>query len=314
MKRPRGFETIKASLKQYAYPPIVVVEVTNLCNLQCVMCPHPRMTRPSGIMQKLLFEKIVDDIALNSPNDTQLWIAFMGEPLILKQKAIDYLKYAVDRGLKHVNLNTNLLPAGQALCEQLVQTQLNRVIVSLDAATPETYASIRKGGDFHKAMQNIDYLLAAKEKMKLENPEIIIQFIVQKENAHEVEGFKNLFKGKRVALKIREKLGWANAIRADNLSLPEEARDYPCPWSNRGFTVHVTGQVGQCDASWDGVYYFGDLNYQSISEVWNGKLADLRRRHWNLDFDFAPCKSCKDWQCGRSEMIYSDQKSHDEEL
>jgi MoaA/NifB/PqqE/SkfB family radical SAM enzyme len=304
MKRPNGFETIISTLKHYTYPVVVVIEVTNQCNLDCIMCPRSRMTRPIGIMQEHLYKKIVDDIAIHSPKDTQFWIAFMGEPLLLKEKAMDYITYAVDKGLTSVNLNTNLVTPDKNLCTEIVKTKLNRIVISLDAATRETYDTIRRGGDFEKVLSNIAYLLEARETMNYKKPEIDIQFIIQDENEHEVEQFKNLFKGKKVALKIREKLGWASAIEAKNLDIPEEARDYPCPWSNRGFTVHVTGQVGQCDSSWNGIYYFGDLNYQSIAEVWNGKLSQLRDRHWNLDFDFEPCKSCKDWQCGRANMIY----------
>ncbi len=304
MERPEGFETILPTLKHYTYPALIVVEITNECNLNCIICPRGKMTRPIGVMQDHLFKKIVDDIAVHSPDDTQFWLAFMGEPLLLKEKAIEFIQYAVDKGLTNINLNTNLIPADKALCADLVRTKINRVIVSLDAATKETYEKIRRNGDFDKVLANIDNMLEIKEIEKQTSPEVIVQFIEMDENKHEIEKFKQLFKDKKVVLKIREKLGWGLGIEADNLTIPDEARDYPCPWSNRGFPIHVTGQVGQCDASWNGLYYFGDINHQSIAEVWNTKLAKIRERHWNLDFDFEPCKDCKDWQCGRAEMIY----------
>lgn len=306
MKRPKGFDKIIPTLKHYTYPTLIVLEVTNQCDLECIMCPRKFMTRPVGVMQDHLYKKIIDDISIHSPDDTQFWIAFMGEPLLLKEKAIEFIQYAVDKGLTNVNLNTNLVSPDKDLCTALIKTQLNRVIISLDACTSDTYNKIRIGGKFESVLQNIDYLLEAKKQLNFKKPEIIIQFIVMDENEHEVEQFKKMFKDKKVVLKIREKLGWGNGVEAKNLDLPIESRDYPCPWSNRGFSVHVTGQVGQCDASWNGLYYFGDLNHQSIAEVWNGKLAKLRERHWNLDFDFMPCKDCKDWQCGKSEMIYFD--------
>ncbi|MBE3092244.1 MAG: radical SAM protein [Actinobacteria bacterium] len=304
MKRPRGFDTIIPTLKHYTYPTLIVLEITNECNLECIMCPRNKMTRPIGVMQEHLYRKIVDDISVHSPNDTQLWLAFMGEPLLLKEKIIEHIQYAVGKGLTNVNLNTNLVSADKDLCFALIKTQLNRIIISLDSATEETYNKIRKGGNFNRVLENINYLLESKETLETKKPVIIIQYIVMDENEHEVEKFKEIFKNKKVVLKIREKLGWGLGIEAKNLTLTDKERDYPCPWSNRGFSVHVTGQVGQCDASWNGLYYFGDLNHQSIAEVWNGKLAQLREKHWNSDFNFEPCKDCKDWQCGRAEMIY----------
>ncbi len=304
IRRPDGFDSIIKSLKHRAYPSLIVVETTTDCNLNCSICPRDRLTRPKGEMQQFLYEKIVNDISLYSAHDTQFWIAFMGEPLTNGTLALERLNYAVKKGLTNINLNTNLVPANKELCYKLIDTGINKIIVSLDAATSEVYDKIRCGGNFNKVLENIDNLLVAKLKNKSNDTEIIVQFIVMDENQQEIEAFKKLFLDKKITLKIRGKLAWGNTIEANNLDLPNESRDYPCPWSNRGFVIHVTGQVGQCDMAWDGKYYYGDINHQSIAEIWNGKLANLRERHWNLDFNFDPCDKCKDWQCGRAEIIY----------
>ena len=303
--RPKGFDKIRSTLKHYTYPTVVIIETINKCNLNCVMCPQDKMTRPTGSMQEHIYHKIIDDVAIHSPHDTQIWLAIMGEVLLLKNKAIDYIRYAVDSGIRDVNLNTNLVVADEQLCKDLVSTGLNKIIVGMDAASEETYRKVRVGGDFTRLLDNINFLIQAKEEAKSNIPDIVLQFIVQDENEHEVELFKELFSKKPVSLKIRPKLGWGGeGVDAPDLSIEGNERDYPCPWLNRTMSIHVTGQVAQCDAAWNGKYYHGDINFQSIAEIWNGRLAKIRERHWQKDFDFEPCKTCDDWQCGLSDWIY----------
>lgn len=301
--RPRGFERILPTLQHYSYPRVVVVETVNRCNLNCVMCPQSEMTRPVGEMPERLFRKIVDDVAAYSPADTELWLAIMGEVLLLGDRALEYLQYAVDSGIRSVNLNTNLMPANEDKCRRLIRTGLSKIIVGVDAFSPLTYAKIRRGGDFDRLRRNIATLLEEKAALKADRPEIVLQYIVQDGNRDEVQPFIDFYRGTGVALKIRQRLGWGTGVEAPDLNLPPESRDYPCPWLNRTMSIHVTGQVAQCDAAWNGQWYHGDINYQTISEAWNGPLLKLRERHWSLDFDFEPCRDCKDWQCGRAELL-----------
>lgn len=302
--RPSGFDRIRSTLKHYTYPKVVIIETVNRCNLNCIMCPQDKLDRPIGAMPEHLYRKIIDDVALHAPAETQVWLAIMGEVLLLKDKAIEYIRYAVDSGIAEVNLNTNLVQADEATCEALVDARVSKIIVGMDAATAPTYAKVRVGGDFDRLLRNIDLLLKFKEARGVDTPEIILQFIVLEENEHEVEAFKAMFEGRKVRLKIRPKLGWGNdGVEAPDLAIEGNRRDYPCPWLNRTMSIHVTGQVAQCDAAWNGRYYFGDIHSQSIAEIWNGKLRELRQRHWENDFDFLPCRDCNDWQCGMAEWV-----------
>lgn len=303
-QRPQGFDKIRSTLNHYTYPKVVIIETVNRCNLNCIMCPQDKLQRPTGSMPEYLYHKIIDDIAQHAPEETQVWLAIMGEVLLLKQKAIDYIKYAVDSGIKEVNLNTNLVLADEEICRGLVDSRLSKIIVGMDAATAPTYEKVRVGGDFDRLLQNIDMLLKFKEERGQDTPEIILQFIIQKENEHEVDAFKSMFRDKKVRMKIRPKLGWGgDGVEALELAIAGNQRDYPCPWLNRTMSIHVTGQVAQCDAAWNGKYYYGDIHFQTIAEIWNGKLHELRQRHWANDFDFLPCRDCNDWQCGLAEWF-----------
>ena len=300
--KPIGIESIPVNRTLHAFPKVVIFEIVCGCNLQCVMCPQPRLTRPKGIMDLGLYQRLTKEVAENN-DETEVWATIMGEVFVHKEAVFDYLRFAKrEAHLKKVYLNTNLVLFREEWIDQLEETGLDKITVGLDAATEFTYNQIRVGGDFRTVEKNILALLAAKTRGRLRQLEIILQFIVQDANQHEEELFKQKWAGSGATIKIRQKLGWGLGVKADNLAIPDRERTIPCPWLMRTMSIHWTGQVAQCDAEWNGDRYVGDLNRQTIKEVWMDQLLNKRQRHLMNDFDFEPCRDCKDWQCGRAEF------------
>lgn len=298
-----NLEDIKGTLGKTEFPVTVIAEAISYCNLDCIMCPQPNLKRERGEMSLELFQKIVDEIANENPN-VDLWLAIMGEPLILKEKFIDMVKYAKKQGVNKVHLNTNGCLMTNEIADKLIESQVDEIIFGIDATTKDTYEKIRVNGKFHDLISNIEYLIKRKKELNVEKPKMIMQFIVMDENENEMEEFKRYWLEKGQIVKIRPKLGWGNGVKAENLTLNNEDREFPCPWLIRTMSIHWNGNVAQCDADYDGVYSAGNINYQSMKEIWNGELEKRRDKHWNMDFDFKPCSDCKDWQAGRSYFYY----------
>lgn len=300
---------VKNTLLETPFPQDIIVEANGFCNLRCIMCPYPVLKRPKGEMKFELFKKIVDEVAEGSPG-SRLWLAIMGEPLLLGDRVIRMMAYAKEQGLAEVILNTNANFMTPELIPKLIDSGLDKIILSLDAISAETYDRIRIGGNFSKVMDNIHAFLAIKSSRNLSKPELVAQFIVMDENEHETERFKEYWLSQGVIVKIRPKLGWGHGVRAENLeALREEVpRDFACPWLTRTVSIHWDGTFSQCDADHEGTYSPGNLRTQTIKEVWDGELAQRRQRHWNLDFDFDPCRDCNDWLAGRSYFFHPDQQ------
>jgi radical SAM protein with 4Fe4S-binding SPASM domain len=289
--------------REHGFPRAVVVEVVAGCNLRCVMCPQSRLPRPRGVMDLGLFGRLADEIAAADP-DTHVWAPLMGEVFTHGDLVFDYVDRARAAGCRRLHLNTNLAAFREESIARLVSSPPDTLVVGLDAATRATYDRIRVGGDFERVERNVEALLAARRSGALRRTEIVLQFIVQEHNAHEEEAFRARWRGRGATLKFRHRLGWGTAVTAPALDIPQERRTMPCPWLMRTMSVHWTGEVAQCDAMWDGREYVGDLRRQSIRDVWNGRLGAMRRRHLANDFDFDPCRTCRDWQCGTSEVVH----------
>lgn len=294
---------VKNTLQKYTFPADVIVEVTRFCNLKCIMCPYPNLKRKQGDMKFETFKKISDEIAMENPA-TRIWLAIMGEPLLLKNRLIEIIKYAKSKGIT-VNVNTNGIYLSSEMSEKIILAGVDNIIISIDGFSNETYSKIRIGGDYNTLVENVRALLKLKKNNNFTKPEVITQFIVMDENEHETELFKQFWLNQGAVVKIRPKLGWGKSIEAKNLELVKsKTKRFPCSWLTRTVSIHWDGTFAQCDADQEEFYSLGNFDSQTIKEVWEGELAKKRERHWALDFDFEPCKSCNDWLAGRSYFYY----------
>jgi radical SAM protein with 4Fe4S-binding SPASM domain len=304
VKKPQPKE-IEETLPQEdpAFPVYIILEPVNRCNLSCIMCPSVRQSRPRGVMDMVLFRKIVDEIKSESPS-TVLWPAVMGEALVAGDRFLDMLRYASANAIRVV-WNTNGVLLNPSLIEELGRLDLEEIIVGVDAITEQTYDRIRIGGKFQKVVANIKAMLSHR----WQRTRVTVQFIVQQANAHEAEAFKNYWLSQGAVVKIRPRLGWGKGVDAPNLSLPQSARTSRCPWLVRTMSIHWDGTVVQCDADWNGLYPVGNVWKETIQAIWQTTLKRGRDRHRNLDFDFEPCSSCGDWQAGLSEFHIPEDRS-----
>lgn len=80
-----------------------------------------------------------------------------------------------------------LLP--QELNERLISAGLTRIIISLDAATPQTYQAIRRNSNFEKIKNNIRHLSKLKKQLGVPYPEIMLSMVLMKKNLNELPDF-----------------------------------------------------------------------------------------------------------------------------
>ena len=113
-----------------------------------------------------------------------------GEPFLNPElsKLIKYAKgYNVDT---KVDSNLNILD--EKCAEDIILSGLDKIIVSIDGASAETYSKYRVGGDFNTAINNLKLLIRKKKELARTNPYICWQFLVFRHNEHEIEQVKKL--------------------------------------------------------------------------------------------------------------------------
>jgi len=129
------------------------LELTNRCNSQCQTCIRTVAPEPDCDMSVADVRRIVDEI----PNLEAVALQVNGEPLLYPHLA-QVVRLLVDRGVI-VELNTNGIALEGDRARELLDSGLQRLNVSLDAATPQTYESLRGVGALERVVANTHHFL-----------------------------------------------------------------------------------------------------------------------------------------------------------
>ncbi len=286
------------------WPMELTLELTNRCDLGCIMCPRNWSGRPVGDMDLGLFRSIVDQAA-ERVGLVDLCLA--GESL-LHPGIFDAIAYLRDHGIASY-LQTSGLHVDGERAARLVESGLDFVSFSIDGFRPETYATIRRGGDFERTVANLESFLELRER-RGDGPFTVVQLIVQRDNAGETDDFRRRWERSGVdAVRLKplgvnrnhvRKIG-DRVVRNGNGTEPAE-NPAPCIRAWRGLAVYWDGRVVPCCYDFDGCETVGDLRTDSLDSVWRGEpMRALRQRLADGRYDQIPL--CKD--CNRKNMNVS---------
>ena len=173
-------------------PSVIRIEVTNGCDLKCIICDRKAMKRKIGLMDFDLFKKIADNaIKCKIP---VIGLNRFGEPL-LNQNIVDMIRYCKKNGAPYVELTTNGTKLSKELSAKLIKSGLDSIAISMDGFTKETYEAIRIGANFNDVKKNVRDLLELKistsSKIKIQ-----LNYVVCNANKQEVRQFRNYWKDK----------------------------------------------------------------------------------------------------------------------
>jgi sulfatase maturation enzyme AslB (radical SAM superfamily) len=118
------------------------LELTNVCNLNCVFCPKSVMTRPCGYMDKELAKRAISEIATNGLSE-KITFHLMGEPTLHPQ-FFEILEHALAVKVE-VGLTTNGTTLGGPVGRRLLDYELLQLDVSFQTPDEESFA-LRKSG------------------------------------------------------------------------------------------------------------------------------------------------------------------------
>lgn len=271
------------------------IENTNICNARCFMCPHSTMKRKQGIMSRALYRKIIDEAVKMGIDFVNLHN--FGEPLLDKD-FIWRVIYAKKRGIFRISTNTNAQVLNRNLAKALVESGLDEVFISLDAFSKETYQKIRIGLNYDTVMNNVFRLAEVRKKMGKNQPEIIVDFLESNLNRKETRSFIKRWRGivdhicvSKIHDWSAKKKEFANSCYQNYVSHSRT----PCRLPFTELLVNWDGTSSLCCQDIEGEVIIGDVNKQTLAEIWNGeKIKAIRKKHREIDTDrLTLCKDCK---------------------
>lgn len=281
--------------KKLSLPPKqITIETYNICNLKCIMCPYPKMTRPKTKMPMNLFQKIVDDASENG--FTVLNLSMYGEPL-LDDLLFQRIAYAKAKRLK-VGFSSNGTLLTSDKISKILENGLDWIAFSVDSNTKEYYEHIRVGANFEDTCANIRELIRLRQERNTSKPLIMIySTVLTKDNLHASKLLEPILVGADFF-----SMGLADTRREENFcftrksfSKIRKARLYPCPVVWGAPSIMSNGKMVLCCKDYDGSIELGDLNNQTIMEIWNSdKLRKIKELHLRGEGDkIELCKNCE---------------------
>ena len=184
----RYFETIDAGSVRAEAPPVCLyLETTNRCNLLCETCPRTFETlEPPADMSWELFKSIVDQV----PNVVRVVMHGVGEPMLVKDlpRMIAYLK---QRGI-YVLFNTNGTLLNPKQRQAMIDSGLDELRVSLDAAEADSFLKVRGKPFFDRIVRNVSELTKLQAATGATTPRVSLWLTGMKETVQELPEFVRL--------------------------------------------------------------------------------------------------------------------------
>jgi len=288
----------------WGYPPVIMIEPTNICNLQCPLCPSGNGTlkRAKGYMNLATFQNIVDQVHKKS---FMIVLWNQGEPLLNKE-ILQMIRYASDKKMfTLLSTNGNIKPDTNSL----VESGLDSLIISLDGATQETYNKYRINGTLSNVLDFARSIVKSRQILKKKNPLLRWQFLVMKHNEHEIEMIRKMAEEiqvdnlelKTVQIYSKEDIDKflpqnpryrRYKIQGDNFELkagiPNRCRRI---WVNA--VINWNGEMSVCCFDKDIDYALGNINDISLITLWKGNAFQKFRTQILLNRKIYPmCINC----------------------
>jgi len=167
------------------HPSKLFVEVTTRCNLRCAMCVKQTGggSSPEGDLSMPLFGALAPAF----PGLEALILNGVGEPL-LHPRLEEMVRLARERmppaGWIGFQSNGLLLSATRAV--SLAEAGLDRICLSIDAVSPETFRNVREGGEMEGVERALAAMASAKAACDRPDLQVGVEFVAMRGNLREL--------------------------------------------------------------------------------------------------------------------------------
>jgi len=274
-------------------PVSISIEPTTACNLGCPECPSglKKFSRPTGNLRAEMNKKIIDEL-----QNHLLYINFyfQGEPYI-NPDFLEMVKYASQKKI-YTATSTNAHFLTKENAKRTVESGLDRLIISIDGTTQETYASYRVNGKLEKVIEGTKNIIAVKKELKSQTPHVIFQFLVVRPNEHQVDDVLKLadelgvdevrlktaqvyeYENGNPLIPLNEKYARYKKMPNGKFILKNRMEDH-CwrMWSS--CVITWDGQIVPCCFDKDALHKLGKMEKQQFGEIWRSEKYNAFRKN-----------------------------------
>ena len=303
----------KSELKGKYYPQVfelqpdfqqvtLKLELTNICNHQCLTCPHSKQTRPGRFMDPALAKRLIREAAELKVEKLALFLN--GESFLVKDLAA-YIRYGKELGIPYIFLTTNGSVATREQLAAVLEAGLSSLKFSINAADAETYARVHGRDDYDKVLENLRFIRQYRDERKLPC-RILAGCVLTDETKHQLDAYSRTigtlvddylfmkpdnFGGYMV--KELPSLYREDDSFSDPMIYRFEDKRLPCPLVFNSANVTCEGYLTLCCSEALNYMVTEDLNQMSLIDAWNSpRMIQIRQRHLAQDVVGTQCQLC----------------------
>lgn len=293
---------------QNRQPYFISIEPANFCNLSCPECEVGNQQLPistRGTFDMNIYQNLITEL---KPTLLHAIFYFQGEPFINNQLN-ELVQYAHNARI-YTSTSTNGQFLTDIKAKEIVLSGLDKLIVSVDGSTQETYQTYRIGGSLQKTLEGIKRVVNWKKELKSVTPLIEVQFLVLKTNEHQLKEMKLLVKtlgADRLTFKTAQLHDYENGHSllttknkyarykktADGKYGIKGNQPNRCwrLWS--GSVVTANGDILPCCFDKKSDFAYGNIQDKSFFTNWHSaKASDFRGKVLQNRKQFEICKNC----------------------
>jgi len=269
-------------MNKIIFPKYLSVQTTSLCNASCIFCPYNEIKDlfPPKVMDMELYRKIIDETS-RYKNVERIILYMNNEPLTdpFLIERINYAKEKVPWAVVHVITNGVLLT--EEISDKLIDSKLDWIGISFHGIRRETIEKSMKIS-YEMAMERISKFIGKIKQKKDIKKYLMITFLKhQYLTSEEKEEAVSFWKAKGV-----ERISYFDGpvSRGGNVSkLPKvyhKGKVIGCNsiWADEMIHIVEDGKVILCCMDWRREVVLGDLNDETIHNVWHGS----RKQTWAM--------------------------------
>ncbi len=280
------------------------LELTNICNHKCIMCPHAKQERKPVVMDRKFAFRIIEESAKLGVKRAALFLN--GEPFLVNNLH-EYIRHCKNSGMEYVFITTN---GAKAKFDDVIASMdagLDSIKFSINAGSRETYKLIHGSDDYDYVIELIKRIKKYRDKNEIKC-KILSGFVITDYTIMEAEKHYN---------RIKEYVDDICFFKPDNFGgymvddyskyvnyelrgedLPFPYYDYPqktlpCSFLSNCVTITAEGFLSLCCSEALNYLVVEDLNNQSLEQAWKSPaMQKIRNRHQENKLKGTQCYNC----------------------
>ena len=300
------------------FPGALNIELNNTCNQQCIFCEYHSPRSPyakelkSCVMDKEFVCEILSQAWELGIGKKELGLYSAGEVFLYKDFA-EIVRYAKSLGFPYIFVTTNGVLATPKKLIEVINSGLDSIRFSVNAATRETYRSMHGRDDFDRVIDNIRCMREYLDKNNIQM-NTSVSYVVTKENIEEISKAKELLKNLVDEILFIPVIGlskWDKEL-SERLSLDEyeekdrvENYNLSCPIPFNTMYITSAGKVKLCCNTYKTDIETYDLtNDLNLEAAWKSRVYQKYRKAFiEKNIKGTVCENCRQVKQGVSRVM-----------